>query len=106
MGAEESQRPKGVDIGQDMVPLFSEHMGGEAEKRWIILHDKDYPGMRCHLVSDPCCCPLCGRRVKASVAESNSPAAKVLIIWEFLVDRLAETAGDASQWMGRWDVPE
>ena len=41
MGAEESQSPKGVDIGQDMVPLFSEHMGGEAEKRWIILHHKD-----------------------------------------------------------------
>jgi len=31
---------QGVDIGQDMVPLFSQHMGGEAEKRWIILHDK------------------------------------------------------------------
>jgi len=41
MGAEESQSPKGVDIGQDMVPPFSEHMGGEAKKRWIILHDKD-----------------------------------------------------------------
>ena len=41
MGTEESQGAKGVDIGQDMVPLFPEHMGGEAEKRWIILHDKD-----------------------------------------------------------------
>jgi len=41
MRAEESQGPEGVDIGQDMVPLFSEHMGGEAEKRWIILHHKD-----------------------------------------------------------------
>ena len=39
-GAEESHGAKGVDIGQDMVPLFSQHMGGEAEKRWIILHDK------------------------------------------------------------------
>ena len=41
MGAEESQGAEGVDISQDMVPLFPEHMGGEAEKRWIILHDKD-----------------------------------------------------------------
>ena len=38
MGTEESQGAKGVDIGQDMVPLFSEHMGGEAEKRWTNLH--------------------------------------------------------------------
>ena len=42
MGAEESQCAEGVHMSvQDMVPLFSEHMGGEAEKRWIILHDKD-----------------------------------------------------------------
>jgi len=41
MGAEESQGAEGIDIGQDMVSLFSEHMGSQAEKSWIILHHKD-----------------------------------------------------------------
>jgi hypothetical protein len=41
MGAEESQCAEGVDIGQDMVSFFSEHIGSEAEKRRIILHHKN-----------------------------------------------------------------
>jgi hypothetical protein len=43
MRHEERQRAEGVDIGQDMVPLLSEHISGKAEKTGIVLDDKNSP---------------------------------------------------------------